>query len=63
MTGAVKMVQMPSSTGPSASPGKADNDLYTVLVCTAFAVVVGTLAFVIYRCIELFGTPFPGFSG
>jgi hypothetical protein len=54
------MAQMPGSTGPSPSPGKADNDLYTVLVCTAFAIALGTLAFVIYRCTELFGSPFPG---
>jgi hypothetical protein len=57
------MAQMPGSIGPSPSPGKADNDVYTVLVCTAFVVVLGTLAFVIYRCTELFGTPFPGFGG
>ena len=54
------MAQMPGSTGSMPSPGKAENDIYTVLVCTAFAIVVGTLAFVIYRCIELFGSPFPG---
>ncbi len=54
------MAQMPDSSGSSPSSGKADNDIYTVLVCTAFVVVAGTLAFAIYRCTELFGSPFPG---
>lgn len=56
------MAQMPGSTGSSLTSGKADNDIYTVLVCTAFVVVAGTLAFAIYRCIELFGSPFPGIA-
>lgn len=54
------MAQMPSTPGPSSKPG---NDIYTVLVCTAFVVVLGTLAFVVYRCNELLGTPIPGIGG
>jgi hypothetical protein len=56
------MAQMPSSTGLAPSSAKPDNDIYTVLVCTAFVVVAGTLGFAIYRCIELFGSPFPGLA-
>jgi len=39
------------------------NDIYTVLVSIALFISVGTVSFVIYRCNELFGTPFPGFAG
>lgn len=37
----------------------APNDIYTVLVSIALAAMAGTLGFVIYRCNELLGTPFP----
>jgi hypothetical protein len=57
------MAQMPSTTGSPFPQRKAENDIYTVLVCTAFAVAFGTLAFVIYRCTQLLDTPFPGFGG
>jgi hypothetical protein len=39
------------------------NDIYTVLVCIALAFILGAIAFVIYRCTEILGTPFPGFAG
>lgn len=56
------MVQMPSSTIPQRARATAENDIYTVLVCIALVAVLGTIAFVIYRCLELFGQPFPGFA-
>ena len=57
------MAQMPGSTGPRRPLARPDNDIYTVLVSIALAIVLGTIAFVIYRCVELFDTPFPGFPG
>ncbi|MFQ5502243.1 MAG: hypothetical protein ACE5EQ_08060 [Phycisphaerae bacterium] len=48
------------SRGPQVRPTQ---DIYTALVCIAFAAVVGTLGFVIYRCTELLGVPFPSFTG
>lgn len=50
------MAQLPG--GPRYKPV---NDIYTVLAGMALAVAVGTLAFVIYQCTELLGTPFPSF--
>lgn len=50
----------PGSHGPQVRPS---HDIYTALVCIAFAVVAGTLGFVIYRCTELLGTAFPSFTG
>lgn len=43
------------------SRAPATNDIYTVLVSLALLAVLGTIAFVIYRCTELFDTAFPGF--
>jgi hypothetical protein len=54
------MAQMPG-TMPQRSRPAADNDIYTVLVSIALFTVLGTIAFVIYRCIDLFSQPFPGF--
>ena len=54
------MAQMPTGSRGSA---KAGNDIYTVLVAIALALVAGTIGFVLYRCNELLGTPFPGFAG
>ena len=39
---------------------RAYNDIYTVLVAIALAVVLGTIGFVIYRSIDIFGTALPG---
>ncbi len=39
------------------------NDIYTVLASIALVATIGAVSFVIYRCNELFGTPFPGFKG
>lgn len=50
----------------AGSPGRhvqPTHDIYTALVSIALAVVAGTLGFVLYRCAELLGTPFPGFAG
>lgn len=55
-----KTTSPPAPRRPSASVG---NDIYTVLVCIALAFILGAIAFVIYRCTEILGTPFPGFAG
>ena len=57
------MAQMPGSMMPHRSRAPATNDIYTVLVSLALLAVIGTIAFVIYRCTELFDKPFPGFPG
>ncbi len=57
------MAQMPGTPGPQRLHGKAENDIYTVLLSIGMAAVMGTVGFVIYRCVQLFDTPFPGFSG
>ncbi len=41
---------------------RPSNDIYTVLVSIALAVVAATIAFVIYRSVDLLGTAFPGFE-
>ena len=40
-----------------------DDDLFKVMAVIAFAFVLGAFVFVIIRSSELFGTPFPGFTG
>jgi hypothetical protein len=55
------MAQRPG--GSHATRQRAGNDIYTVLAILAFVAVAGTLGFVIYRCNELLGTPFPSFPG
>ena len=57
------MAQTPGSLTPQRSRASATNDIYTVLVSIALVTVLGTVAFVIYRCTELFDKPFPGFPG
>ena len=57
------MAQTPGSMTPQRSRASATNDIYTVLVSIALVTVLGTVAFVIYRCTELFDKPFPGFPG
>jgi hypothetical protein len=54
---------MPQMPGPGMQRTRAPvgNDIYTVLVAMALAIVLGTTAFVIYRCVDLLGKPFPGF--
>ncbi len=47
---------------PYGSRPAAGNDIYTVLLAAALAIVAGTLGFVIYRCSDLLGVPFPSFS-
>ncbi len=54
------MSQLPPSPGSGAPRGKAQNDIYTVLVCIGLFALLGALGFVIYRCNELLGTPLPG---
>ena len=53
------MAQTPNPSRPAA---KAPNDIYTVLASIAVVTVLGTIAFVIVRCTELFDTPLPGFD-
>ncbi len=55
------MAQRPGSSYKARQ--RAGNDIYTVLAILAFVAVAGTLGFVIYRCSELLGTPFPSFPG
>lgn len=38
---------------------RPSNDIFTVMTAIALVAVLGTLAFVIYRCNELLGKPFP----
>jgi hypothetical protein len=52
------MAGQPGGSGPRTSP---TNDIYTVLVGIGAFAVIATLAFVIYRCNELLGKPFPSF--
>ncbi|HWL92393.1 MAG TPA: hypothetical protein VNT79_02575 [Phycisphaerae bacterium] len=47
---------------PGYSSRPAGNDIYTVLLGAAVAVVAGTLGFVIYQSVALLGVPFPSFS-
>lgn len=54
------MAGLPS--GFKAPRARADNDLYTAMVIIAFGFVLAAIIFVIVRSIDLFGTPFPGFS-
>jgi len=49
--------------GSRVSRQRAGNDIYTVLAAVALFAVAATLGFVIYRCNELLGTPFPSFPG
>ncbi len=55
------MAQAPATPTQVSSRRQAGNDIYTALVSISLALVVGTLAFVLYRCDELLGTPLPGF--
>ncbi|MBN2560145.1 MAG: hypothetical protein JXQ75_04370 [Phycisphaerae bacterium] len=58
------MAQMPGSTGSQKPRTEATpNDIYTVLAGIALVTVLGTLAFAMYRCVQLFDTLFPGFPG
>ena len=57
------MAQMPAGPTSQRPRVKPTNDIYTVLVSLAMAFVLGTSAFVVYRCIELLGTPLPGLIG
>ncbi len=52
------MAQKPQASRTTAV--KASNDIYTVLVSIGLFAVLGTIAFTVLRCIELFETPFPG---
>lgn len=55
------MAGIPS--GFKAPRARAENDLYTAMLGIAGVFVLAAVVFVIIRCIDLFGTPFPGFSG
>jgi len=56
------MATMPGSGMPGSRP-RTDNDVYTMLVITAFAFVAFALGVVMYRSNELLGTPVPGLGG
>lgn len=51
------MATQPGGYGRS----KPGNDIFTVLAAIALAVVAFALGYVIYRCNELLGEPFPSF--
>lgn len=51
---------MASPTGYGSRPAPG-NDIYTILLGIALAFVLGTVGFVIYRCNDLLGFPFPSF--
>lgn len=53
------MSQIPTGPGGTSSR-RPSNDIYTVMVAVALATVAGTLAFAVFRCIDLLGKPFPG---
>lgn len=55
------MAQTPASPTSVSARRQAGNDIFTAMVSISLVLVVGTLAFVIYRCNELLGTPLPGF--
>ncbi len=57
------MAQMPGTPGVQRTRAPIGNDIYTLLAGIALAIVLGTVAFVIYRCVDLFGKPFPGIGG
>jgi hypothetical protein len=57
------MAQMPGTPGLQRTRPSAANDIYTLLAGMALAIVLGTVAFVIYRCVDLLDKPFPGFPG
>lgn len=62
-----KAPKAPKAPKPPKAPSgpriNYPNDIYTVLASIALFISLGTVGFVIYRCNELFGTPFPGFAG
>lgn len=55
------MAKKSTAPRPRRPQAQADNDLYTVLLSIGLVTVLGTIGFVIYRCVELFDAPFPGF--
>ena len=57
------MAQMPGTPGLQRTRPSAGNDIYTLLAGMALAIVLGTVAFVIYRCVDLLDKAFPGFPG
>ena len=57
------MAQLPGPPGLQRTRPSAGNDIYTLLAGMALAIILGTVAFVIYRCVDLLDKPFPGFPG
>ncbi|MFQ5424474.1 MAG: hypothetical protein ACE5F9_10900 [Phycisphaerae bacterium] len=57
------MAQQPTGGMRPTPRGKADNDIFTALLVIAFAIVVGTIAFTLFRSSELLGTAIPGITG
>ncbi len=55
------MAQMPAGSTSQRPRGKPANDIYTVLVSIGLVSVLGSIAFIVYRCIELLDSPLPGF--
>jgi hypothetical protein len=55
------MAHLPSGTGTQRTRIQPGHDIYTALVGIGLAIVMGSIAFVVYRCVELFDSPLPGF--
>jgi hypothetical protein len=54
-----------AKASPQGSPQprvRAENDIYTLLLAIALALVLGAIGFVIYRTYQLLGSAFPGFA-
>ncbi len=52
---------MAAPSGYSSRPAPG-NDIFTVLIISAFAIVAATLGFAIYKSTALLGIPFPMFA-
>jgi len=57
------MAKTRATSGQNRSLVRPSNDIYTVLVSIGLAIVLAAIGFVIFRCTELFDTPFPGIKG
>ncbi|MBK8266813.1 MAG: hypothetical protein IPK83_00260 [Planctomycetes bacterium] len=51
--GSTFRIQLTTGTG---------NDIFTILIISAFVIVAATLGYAIFKCTELLGIPFPIFA-
>lgn len=52
---------MAAPSGYSSRPAPG-NDIFTILIISAFVIVAATLGYAIFKCTELLGIPFPIFA-